>query len=489
MGSFISLYIGENTYYYDTASNKIIKIPLKFKELLSEYITTGYNLFDENCNVDKNTLDEYKAWLATMIKKGIFSKNPVTTIKHQLFDLCESYIENDLKSLLLQVTQNCNLLCRYCGYAGYGVLDRQHSNSNMSFDTAKKAIDFSFANLKTKRKLVVSFYGGEPCANFQLIQQCVDYINAKYYACAQYNMTTNFTLVNDDMLTFFVKNNFLLTISIDGPREITNAMRRYRYNGNGVFDTVYTNLSKLKRLYPEFYANNVSFNAVIDPKYNYETIFDFFANDEVMKSNQVDFGIIDDSKNDYILDYSDEYILTYREKTLRDYINNLTYGTMKTNNSPDLFSDYFFNRSITDSKRLSSCFHHSGPCVAGCTRLFVDINGQLFPCEKASGLSKALIIGNVDEGINVDKVRSCLNLGSLSGDRCRNCWAMRLCSICAVNCDDIASDKLSVEAKHKCCIYQKERAMQNLKNKCLLIDCQDIYKQMVDKEVKNGNKY
>ena len=45
----------------------------------------------------------------------------------------------------MQVTQNCNLRCKYCVYSG-SYSNRVHSNKRMSFETAKSAIDFLYAH-------------------------------------------------------------------------------------------------------------------------------------------------------------------------------------------------------------------------------------------------------------------------------------------------------------------------------------------------------
>lgn len=45
-------------------------------------------------------------------------------------------------------------------------------------------------------------------------------------------------------------------------------------------------------------------------------------------------------------------------------------------------------------------------------------------------------IGNVEEGFYIKHVEQLLNIGKLSEERCKNCWAIRLCNLCAVAVDD-----------------------------------------------------
>ena len=58
----------------------------------------------------------------------------------------------------------------------------------MSFNIAKRAIDFYLERSKKANELCLSFYGGEPLLAFELIKKCVRYImdkkgNHPYYGC------------------------------------------------------------------------------------------------------------------------------------------------------------------------------------------------------------------------------------------------------------------------------------------------------------------
>ena len=127
------------------------------------------------------------------------------------------------------VTHNCNLNCIYC-------YQKHDKNSKMTFNTAKKVIDWIFQNVPENRcGIEINIIGGEPLLEFELIKQMVDYtksINPKepylYYA------TTNGTLLTEDLKTWFVKNReyFWLGISLDGDRETHN------HNRSNSFDRI-----------------------------------------------------------------------------------------------------------------------------------------------------------------------------------------------------------------------------------------------------------
>ena len=74
------------------------------------------------------------------------------------------------------MTQQCNLRCEYCAYSG--IYDnRTHSNKRMSFETAKKSIDFFLDHSRDSESIAFGFYGGEPLLEASLIEKCIDYIN------------------------------------------------------------------------------------------------------------------------------------------------------------------------------------------------------------------------------------------------------------------------------------------------------------------------
>lgn len=61
-------------------------------------------------------------------------------------------LNNDLHMLILQVTQNCNLRCKYCIYSG-SYINRRHNNKRMDFTIAKKAIDYYIRHSSQLQKL------------------------------------------------------------------------------------------------------------------------------------------------------------------------------------------------------------------------------------------------------------------------------------------------------------------------------------------------
>ncbi len=94
--------------------------------------------------------------------------------------------------------------------------------------------------------------------------------------------------------------------------------------------------------------------------------------------------------------------------------------------------------------------------------LFVDMNGTFFPCEKIIE-NPTFSIGNLDDGIDESRVIEFVNIGKMSEERCKSCWAIRFCDICVSHCIDIDKNKLSNVQKSIACKTQEEVALEFLK--------------------------
>lgn len=164
--------------------------------------------------------------------------------KFQIIPKFQTTKENTGK-VVLSMTYNCNLNCKYC-YVRGGDL---HSKM-MSSKVAIKAIDFLLS--KNLDEITIQFFGGEPTLNFKCIKDVVDYLNKKKTKTKiNFEISTN-GLVPRNILNFFVKNKFLFIVSLDGTEEIHNRQRPARNEKINSFQetkkTIGLILQKTKRL-------------------------------------------------------------------------------------------------------------------------------------------------------------------------------------------------------------------------------------------------
>lgn len=67
--------------------------------------------------------------------------------------------------------------------------------------------------------------------------------------------------------------------------------------------------------------------------------------------------------------------------------------------------------------------------MPGAKKTFVDVDGNFYPCEKVSE-NEAMIIGSLSSGYDYGKIRQQLNIGTLTENECKDCWAFNYCMSC-----------------------------------------------------------
>ena len=120
----------------------------------------------------------------------------------------------------------CNLDCKYCFYLSKTKL-YPGSGSRMNEDLLEAYIR-QYINAQRVPEATIAWQGGEPTLmGLDFFKRSVEC--AKRYARPgmriQYTLQTNGTLLDDEWCEFFRENNFLVGLSLDGPRELHNYYR------------------------------------------------------------------------------------------------------------------------------------------------------------------------------------------------------------------------------------------------------------------------
>jgi hypothetical protein len=132
----------------------------------------------------------------------------------------------------------------------------------MSLEVAQRAVrSFLDAHDAQPNQMYdIGFYGGEPLLEYKLLteivrfcEQCADQRGARL----GFSITTNGTLLNDEIIHFLVAHRFKVWISLDGPKDMHDRYRLFR-NGkdsaqkNGSYDIVMKNVCQFVQLYPDY---------------------------------------------------------------------------------------------------------------------------------------------------------------------------------------------------------------------------------------------
>jgi organic radical activating enzyme len=133
---------------------------------------------------------------------------------------------NEKTSVLLNVTEECNLDCVYC-------YEHNKSAKTMSVETAKKIICEHLLNSNSLLEVTIEFHGGEPLLEFENIKTICEWTwshNIKRPFI--FFSTTNGTLLNQEKKNWFSshKDRFVLALSLDGTPWMQNVNRSNSYH-------------------------------------------------------------------------------------------------------------------------------------------------------------------------------------------------------------------------------------------------------------------
>lgn len=409
-----------NTYLYDTGTSKIFLLDD------NQEIEIFFSVINQV--IDKNIESDAAKKVAKMVENENLLKG---IIKKDFYDVDKEYIadkvEHKLSQMTLEVTQQCNLRCKYCIYGHEHLNFRDFGTKEMTWDIAKKAIEY--AKNHSTDHIVISFYGGEPLLKFELIQQAVNYAR-KIIVDKElsFSMTTNMVLMDEKKADFIAKTpRFSVTASIDGPEHIHDKNRVDR-NGTGTFERSINGLKTLvyaMKKYDKELIDHLSISMVLDQPFlnsKYDDIENFFGKLDWLPQKIEKMVTYADYPSDYIIEqpreereYIDEWIMENND------IDNFYRGTLQSVLYP------IHVRNISEEPQ--EFMKMNGCCIPGSRKLYVTSDGEFKVCER---IGESPAIGNVEDGINFEKlyksyIDEFYEKGKLD---CANCWASTICNVC-----------------------------------------------------------
>ncbi len=440
-------------YLYDRHTNSICRISQKEFDDLNSLEDTSTSA----------TIRKYQSY-------GLLAKNVVKEIRHPATDNIDYQIKNNLQQIILQVTQQCNLRCSYCAYSGLYSNRREHSCKKMSFELAKKAIDFFIDRTSQRDSIVISFYGGEPLLEFDLIKKCVEYANAKTTGKkVMFGLSTNGTLLKGKIPLFLEQHNFMINISLDGSKKEHDANRKF-VSGEGSFDVIMDNVKYINENCPNI-KKTLGFLTVVNPKANLGCVLEFFQTNSVLADKNIIFNAVVDNGYKGNLSYDKSFMMIRDYEYLKMLLMLLGKINRKSVSELVLNSSMQYRRLYKNLNRhniLQDIAHHGGPCLPGIARIFVSVEGKLFPCEKIDETSDFFCIGSIEDGVNAEKIKKIMNIGEITKKECIDCWNLQNCMICA-NQIEFEQDKIPNKAnKLKVCKDEKNRVLNDFYELCVL---------------------
>jgi len=357
----------------------------------------------------------------------------------------------NLKQIVFEVTEKCNLKCEYCGLSErlYQVYDYR-KNRDMPFKKAKSIIDY-LLNLWNENKvqdtsfrLVVGFYGGEPLINSSLIRKIIDYFEQLKIESRkiQYTMTTNAVLM-DKYMDFLVEKNFILFISLDGDENAQSY--RLDHSGKNSFEQIIHNVKLLRVKHPDYFEKSVNFTSVLHNRNDVEPIYHFFKRNfgKVPKIYPLNTsGISENKKEEFRKMYQNvsQSLMkaTDCETFEKEYFLDLPRGYWLSKYLYALSGNIFLNYNHLLTQNLVNSEIYTGTCMPFSNKMFISSEGKILPCER---IDSDFVMGYAHEDhVELDykyvaEQHNCFL--TKCANQCMRCATNMFCPKCIYTIDDI----------------------------------------------------
>ncbi len=314
-------------------------------------------------------------------------------------------ITDSVSEITLMLVQSCNMSCKYC-YAEEGVYNDE---GKMDINTAKNSFEFLIKNSKVD-ELGVILFGGEPLIAYDVIKELLEYIRRREKEIGKkvhINMTTNGTLINEEVEKLFETYDVHMMISIDGDKE-THDSNRYFKNKIGSYELVLEKTKKFREQ-GKLTARATISSGKQDLVYTFRHLQELGFKSIVMSPA---LNLFEESDFDDFTKHQEEYIEEFlRAASLKDY------NTCKKMRM--VFSRLLKIHNYTGRNRAYSC-------GAGRTAIAIDIHGDVYPCHRFVSL-KNFVIGNINDGLNKqDDFLRRINVNE-EHEKCKACWLKNMC--------------------------------------------------------------
>jgi len=323
-----------------------------------------------------------------------------------------------LQSLVMNLTNQCNLSCTYCYEFGEDkVATPEGKPKFMDLETAKASVDFLLTQSAVRHAVHITFFGGETLMNFPLLKSVVAYATektAEQGRTVDFSLTTNATLLTPAIIEFLSQHRIGVTVSMDGPPEMHDKLRVFA-NGRGSYDIIAPRVKALianHRTRP-ITARVTLTNGVTDVVRIYRHLKDELG------FHEIGFAPVTTSKdrlysiNERGMDGVLEQFHVLADEWLEFALRGEMHG--------------FSNVSDTIAELIQGV-NKSHPCGAGIGLVGVGPSGDISPCHRFVD-SDTHSMGHISTGIDKAKQSDFLTRGNINTKYdCHTCWARPLCA-------------------------------------------------------------
>ena len=356
-----------------------------------------------------NTID-------VLAEAGLISDASLRLIPNQMLvdeRPCESPGLNtfaDPFHITLHVAHACNVKCAYC-FAHGG--DYGGQPGFMQPDVARQAVRWALDSAVPFQRCQIDFFGGEPLLNFELIHEIVPFARGyahKIGVDVSFGMTTNGSLMTEEINRFLIDEEFQVKVSVDGSAQVQNRLRKF-HDGSDTYDVVAGNVRKLAERSP----NQVAVHATMT---SFNMDGEAIGRDlEKLGASHVELApVVASPKVPYA--FREEHLPELKRglrKQSQQELKAILGGTADRG-----FFDEYIERLMRRAKACHGC--HGGK-----TFFAVAVDGAIYFCSSLAD-SPEFKMGDVFSGLDAqiqDRINETFQVDNRTD--CSTCWARNLC--------------------------------------------------------------
>lgn len=326
--------------------------------------------------------------------------------------------------LIKPASANCNMDCKYCFYKCLSSHREEYSKGFMSYETLDTLVREAIAYADDS--LTFAFQGGEPTlAGIDFLKKAVE-LQKKYNEKKLHienTIQTNGLLIDDEWAEFLSENNFLVGLSLDGPRKMHDRYRK-DVKGDDTFERIMQSIKLLEKYHVD---------------YNIVTVI----TNETAKQAAFLYKFWKRNKYPFV-----QFIPCMDEEKRQDNLKENSVFTVEPEQYGkflceifDLWYEDFLNGQKMDIRMFSNLAqiaagYQAEECgMNGCCNCYfvVEGDGSVYPCDFYC--MDEWKLGIVTDGFsNMIKSQKAIDFVSDSKDGCKTCLECKYFGLCKGGC-------------------------------------------------------
>ncbi len=297
------------------------------------------------------------------------------------------------------LTEKCNLQCTYCYEKDFS------ERKKMDSYTMEMAAEFILEQVKKSKPnyIGITLLGGEPLLNLDGVKYFLNRFKKEQSTdlTISFRMTTNGTIVNDDILEVLPSIDFL-SVSLDGDKAVHDTNRIFP-DFTGSFDTVIKNIGKILIIKP---------NAAARMTITKKNVSHLFENISFL----IDCGFHNIFPN---IDFTDR---DWEDSDIEIYLDQMKRVSklikLKKDQSSSIEIPIF---SYLKRKRRND------KCDGGKGSFAISASGDIYPCSVIMNI-KEWKMGNVLEGLELSILERLEEISKTDLSSCDGCSRYEYCN-------------------------------------------------------------